>query len=117
MTGKKSCLRLRNFQDILKFMIGEFRAARPQILVVFDTTDDRLRRLARTIARSAPPGTYRFLSLWDLQRLDDLPAFDRREVLGRARVHLPHGPTLDGTEAIAWMRSQAAAPTQELVAA
>ncbi|GAB4251765.1 MAG: hypothetical protein OHK005_18960 [Candidatus Methylacidiphilales bacterium] len=102
---KKSSLRVRNFQDILKYMMNSrFPASSSaQVLVLFDSTDESLRADVRRLVRSGRPGQARAVSLWDLRRADDLPPFDRREILGRLRILFPDGRVLEGAEARAWM--------------
>lgn len=74
-------------------------------LVFFDSTDEDLRALVRSARRALPVGTLHPVSLWDLRRLDDLPPFDRRDQLGRLRIHLPNGQILEGREARLWLQT------------
>lgn len=78
-----------------------------QVLVLFDSTDESLRAVLRRLVRSTRLGRVRAVSLWDLRRADDLPPFDRREILGRLRIMFPDGKVLEGAEARAWMEETA----------
>jgi hypothetical protein len=70
-----------------------------QRLLVFDSSSEVCRTRVRRLLARAAGGAFRCISIWDLRRLDDLPSFDRRMMVGRILLLGADGAWVEGERA------------------